>query len=415
MRTEARTTTLARVRRLAVTKQHLAGPLPAKPTKQTLLSVVRDLAYVQWDPVPIVAPSHLLSLRCRLGQFRPADLERLLWEEKRLFQHWTPIASIVLTEDFPIYHSLMQRYPNSLSRSWGSQRTRAAIFLRDHRDLRRRILRQLASGPRVIGQFEDHRRTRRDDGEWTPPSDVAQMLYHLTMRGEVMVVGHEGNQNLWGLSAEFLPTWVERQTISPAEVERRAAERAILALGTATPTEINLYFVRGRYEHLGTTLRALESDGVIHRVLVEGLGPRDERYVHERDLRFLESRGDADWTPRVSLLPPFDNMLHSQARTNLLFGFDYVREQFLPVEKRRYGTYVLPILWGDRFIGRVDPRHDKARQELVINAVHAERDAPGREVAASVAEEIRRLGGFLGAKRVRYTSRVPEAWRSALR
>ncbi|OLB68141.1 hypothetical protein AUI06_11810 [archaeon 13_2_20CM_2_52_21] len=99
-------------RRLAVTKQHLAGKLPAKATREHILSVVRDLTFVQWDPIGVVAPSHVLSLWSRVGNFPLSDLEGLLWNQKGLFLHWVNFAaSILLTEDYPLYYSMMRRYP----------------------------------------------------------------------------------------------------------------------------------------------------------------------------------------------------------------------------------------------------------------------------------------------------------------
>lgn len=410
------TFSLTAVRRLTVTKQRLAGRLPPRATKATICSVVRDLAYVQWDPVSVVAPSHLLSFWARLGAFRPSDLETLLWEERKLLLHWTPMATIVLADDYPLYHSLNRRYPESLTRSWGNHRVRAKAFLDGHSALRKKVLNELRGGPLTLGQFEDHARTSRDDGEFNPGSDVSLMLYHLLMSGEVMVVGHRGSQNLWGLSEQFLPRGVEKGDLTAEEFERAAAQRAIRALGTATPTEITYYFVRGRYDRLRATLAALEKESTIHRVVVEGLGGRDERYIHDQDVPLIESMEGRAWQPRVSLLPPFDNLICSTARTKRMFGFDYVREQFLPKEKRRFGTYVLPILWGDRFIGRIDPRFDKQSKELVINAVHVEPGAPtDRELGAGVREVIERLATFLGAQRVRYSPRVPAAWSGTLR
>jgi uncharacterized protein YcaQ len=416
MSREPLTTSLESVRRLAVTKQHLAGKLPSRPTTRAILSVVRELGYVQWDPVTIVAPSHVISLWSRLGAFRTADLDRLLWTEKKLFQHWTPVASIVLTEDFPFYHSLMSRYPESLSSSWGTQRAEAKRFLAANSELRARILNELRNGPLRLGQFEDHPRTRRNDGDWTPRSDVSHMLFHLLMSGDVMVVGHHGTENIWGRSEQFLPRWVDTRELPPEDVERGVAQRAIRALGAATASEIAYYFVRGRYKTLRATLARLLEESVIHRVDVQGLAGRDERYIHDEDVPLLKSMGAAAWQPRMSLLPPFDNMVISTARTSKLFGFEYVREQFLPKEKRRFGTYVLPILWGERFIGRIDPRFDRESGELVIQAVHAEPDAPSDpEVGAEVGETIARFATFLGASRVTYTSRVPGAWKSSLR
>ena len=415
MSREPLTASLESVRRLVVTKQHLAGKRPSRFTSESLLSVVRDLGYVQWDPVSIVAPSHLLTLWARLGEFRPSVLEKLLWHDKTLFEHWTPMASLVLTEDYPLYLSLMRRYPESLTRSWGNHRERAKKFLAQHSDLRRKILRELKKGPRSIGQFEDHHHTKRNEGEWGSASDVSLMLFHLLMSGDVMVVGHEGNQNLWGLSDEFLPSWVERTELSEEDAEREAAQRAIRALGAASPPEITYYFVRGRYDHLRRTLAQLEDESAIHRVAVEGLGDRDERYVHHLDVPLLESLRTDRFEPRMSLVPPFDNLIYSQSRANRLFGFDYVREQFLPKEKRKFGTYVLPIVWGEKLIGRIDPRLDKASGTLHVNAVHAEPGAPReREVAEKIAETVSNLAEFLGASRVRYTAHVPEAWKRVL-
>ncbi|MCI4318695.1 MAG: winged helix DNA-binding domain-containing protein [Thermoplasmata archaeon] len=409
------TATLGSVRRLTVTKQHLGGKRPVRATTTSIPALVRELPYVQWDPVSIVAPSHLLSLWSRLSDFRPAQLERLLWKDRSLFLHWTPIASIVATQDYPLYGSLMRGYPDSLSNSWGAQRAAARAFLAGRAELRKKILNELRDGPLQLGEFDDHRRTKRSDGEWSPGSDVSLMLFHLSMSGDVMVVGHRGGQNLWGLRDHFLPGVDGASTMSEEEVDGEAAQRAIRALGTATPTEINYYFVRGRYWNLRSTLARLEAEATIHRVAVKELGPRDERYVHDRDVELLDSVGASAWEPRLSLLPPFDNLLASTARTSRIFGFEYVREQFLPKEKRRFGTYVLPILWGDRLIGRIDPRLDKASRTLEINAVHAEPNAPrDREVAAGLRETIARLGSFLGATNVRYSARVPPAWKSSL-
>jgi uncharacterized protein YcaQ len=236
------------------------------------------------------------------------------------------------------------------------------------------------------------------------------------MSGDVMVVGHDGPQNIWGLADRFLPDWVDRTELTEEEAARRSAERAVRALGTATPREVQLYFPRGRYRDPQRALAQLERDARLRRVRIEGLDAREERYIHVDDLDTLESLRADDWEPRLSLVPPFDNLLPQGDRTRRLFGFDYVREQFLPAEKRRFGTYVLPIVWGERFIGRIDPRLDKKSRTLFVQAVHAEAGAPrDREVAERIHDTIADLGEFVGAQRVTYTSRVPAAWRSALR
>ncbi len=408
---------LAAVRRLAVVKQRLGGTRPPRASKESILSIVRDLAYVQWDPVPIVAPSHVLSLWARAGNFRLSDLDDLVWKERRLWQHWIPFAALVLPEDFPIYGSLMQRYPDSLSDSWGRQREDAREFLRRHVGLRRKVLRELREGPKTVDQFADHARTPRDEGVWGPSSDVSLLLYHLLMRGEVMVVGHDGARNVWGLRERFLPVGPDRPALGEKDAESAMAERAIRALGVATPREIHFHYIRGCYLDLPGALARLAERSVIHRVAIDGVpGRSEERYVHDRDLARLDSLASGLPEPRLSLLPPFDNLVFSPRRLRQLFGFDYVREQFLPKEKRRYGTYVLPILWGDRLVGRLDPRLDRAKGQLVVNSVHAEPSAPtDAAVGRALADQIADLAEFLGATDVVYTSRVPAIWKGRLR
>ena len=409
-------TSLEGARRLAVTKQHLAGTLPSRASGDQLLAIVRDLAFVQWDPISVVAPSHVISLWSRVGGVRPSDLDRLLWDEKSLFLCWTPIASIVPTEDYPLHYSLLWWYPVSLSNSGGAQRERARRFLAEHKELRRTILRELKDGPLLLNQFKAYHRAGRSPDRWTSGNEVSLMLSHLQMSGDVMVVGHEGNQNQWGVSQAFLPSWAERKELPEQEVELMAAQRAIRALGTASPSEIHYYFVRGRYLNLRQALKRLLDTSLIHRVHVAGLGGRDERYVHDEDVPILESMDADAWQPRMSLLAPFDNLICGRDRTNRLFGFDYVHEQFLPKSRRKFGSYVLPILCGDRFIGRVDPQMDRINERLLINSVHAERGVRrDQELSSEIAETIERFGEFLGAKEVVYSARVPTAWRSSLR
>ena len=409
-------TSLQAVRRLAVTKQHLAGKRPARADAERIVATVRDLPYVQWDPVSVVAPSHLLSLWARVGSFHLADLDRVLWTERRLLQHWIPFAAVVATEDYPLYASLMRRYPGSLSDSWGAQRASARAFLAQHADLRRRVLRELRGGPLHLHQFKDHAGTKRAAGDWEPSSAVSEMLWHLLMSGQAMVVGHEGNQNLWGLPDAFLPSWVSREKLSEPEADMEAAQRAIRALGVATAKEVHYYFIRGCYRDIRSTLEALAEDARIHRVAIEGLPGREERFVHADDVPLLEDLAGDTFSPRIAVLPPFDNMVCSQTRGQRLFNFDYVREQFLPKAKRRFGMWVLPILRGEGFIGRMDARLDKEKRRLQVHALFAEPGAPtAREVASEIREELDRLAAFLGADSVTFTPKVPSFWKSGLR
>lgn len=420
----ALTLTPTQARRLAITRQRLAGPPPAA-SPEGLLGVVRDLGCLQLDPISAVARSHQLVLWSRVGRYDLADLDTLLWQERSLFEYWAHVASIVLTEDYPVHQHLMRSYARGVPRT--PRRVRQDQWLRENRDLRRHILAELhARGPLAARHFEDKAKVEwaASDG-WSSGGDVGGMLDYLWTKGAIMVAGRSGIQRLWDLSSRCLPAWAPRERLPEREVVRRATLAALRALGVARPDQIRRHFTRGRYPGLPAVLAELEAERRIQQVEIagdrDGAGESSGQlwpgpwYVHVDDLPALEGLTHG-WEPRTTLLSPFDNLICDRARTEHLFGFEFRVEIYVPAAKRRYGYYVLPILHGDRLIGRIDPVMDRKNARLKVNAVYAEPDAPmdagtGRAVAGALAE----LAEFLGAREVVLdAARVPVGWRRAL-
>jgi len=215
-----------------------------------------------------------------------------------------------------------------------------------------------------------------------------------------------------------LPRWASREKLSEREVVRRAAQMSLRALGVARVKHIQLHFIRNCYSGLDEVLNELEAEERVVRVEI-----RESRhswpgpwYIHADDLPLLNSLEAGDWEPRTTLLSPFDNLISNRERTEQLFNFLFRFEVYVPKQQRKYGCYVMPILQGDRFIGRLDPVMDRKRRRLVINAVFAESDAPkSSEAAQAVANAVEELGTFLGAKEIFYSSHVPAGWRNKLR
>jgi uncharacterized protein YcaQ len=399
---DVRTLTPTDARRLAIVKQRLAGPRPT-PDRAAVLDTVRDLGCLQLDPISAVARSHVLVLWSRLGFFDPSDLEALLWEERRLFEYWAHRASIVLTEDYPIHHMLMRRYPSD---RWAHSR-RTRLWVKQNVALKRHVLARLRKdGPLRLRDFEDRSVVGWQSGGWTSGRNVDRMLDVLWTQGRVVVSGRIGNDKLWDLAERWLPEWTPRERLSEQEVVRRTAQRSLRALGVATARHIDNHFTIGRYPGLLPVLERLEKDGTVERVRIvdDGQAWPGTWYVHSEDLPHLERLGEGGWEPRTTLLSPFDNMIIDRSRTERLFGFHFRMEIYVPKSKRQFGYYVLPILHGDRLIGRIDPAFDRTREVLVVNALHPEEGwsmegSTGRAVRAAIEE----LAGFLGAREVEYS------------
>ena len=408
--------TATQARRLAILKQRLAGPRP-NPTADGIVELIRDLGCVQIDPIRAVERTQYLVLWSRLGNYDPAHLDTALWEDKRLFEYWAHAASIVLTENFQIHNSQMA-VAHSGGSKWDHQARR---WLRENDELRKRVIKTLKESPPLSSdQIEGTDSTRRrpvGSGGWGTGTDVSWLLSNLWQKGEVVVAGRNGLRRFWTLADRWLPDWTPRAPVSEQEAVRRAVQISLKALGVGTPVHIRNHFVRGHYDGLDDVLADLESEGRIARVNIEGdegLWP-GEWYVHEDDVSILK-RLDDDWSPRTVLLSPFDNLICDRARTLAMWDFDFTIEIYLPKAQRKWGYYVMPILRGDRLVGRIDPKMDRASGTLMVNTTYAEPHAQDdSEAAEAIAQSVEELARFLGARRVKYGRRKPMAWRPYLR
>jgi len=293
---------LEAARRIAIHAQALDG------TATSVLDTVRRLGFLQIDPIATVATPQRLVLWSRLGSYDVTELDNLLWRERKLIE-WR--AFIYPVESLPLLRARM--------RSRDALNNTAKQFLREHASFRRAVLRELdRRGPLLVRELDDpHTRERH---RWWGSRRVNVMVEILCARGEVAVAGRRGGHRLFDLAERWYPE--EKEKLSLAEAERLRDEQRFRALG-----------VRRR---------------------------RDGTW---------EAHPDADDSPvpnRVTLLSPFDRLIHDRARAEALFDFHYRLEMYVPKAKREYGYYVLPILQGDRIVGRAEPVWDKQERTLRV-------------------------------------------------
>ena len=415
MEIEIITTPLEAAKRLTISKQFLAGNTPEGSFNNKLKTIIRNIGYIQWDPVTIVAPSHLISIWSRIGKFDWSDLDKIMWEDKEVLLNWVPTAWLVLAEDYPIFYSLMKRYPDSMRKGWASHAETARKFLQAHYDLKRKIIERLKEGPAETGHFRDYGNRKKSPDGWSSGNEVTQLLFHLHMTGEVMVAGHSANQNVWRLTDDFLPQCVEKTILPAVELEKHMAVRGLRALGVAGEYDIYRYFVRGRYTDIKGTLRRLIEDGKVVKAMIEGQPKSKPFYLLSEDRRTLDSIMSDKWEPRLSLISPFDNLITLRDRTQRFFNFDYILEQFVPKEKRKYGTYVLPILWDRNLVGRIDAKFEKSQKILNVNGVFAEPEyGKDGNIGNRLEERVENFADYLGAEKVVYGKIKPEKWANHL-
>ncbi len=329
-RTVTRAVTLEQARRIAVRAQLLDG------SASGVLETVRRLGFLQLDPIAAVATPQHLVLWSRLGPFDTAELDRLLWVERKLFE-WN--AFIWPLEALPLIRARMRRSRRAATYSW---ERRSQEFLRKNASFRRYVLRELERrGPLLARELQDRSIEDRREHRWHGARYVGPMLEVLHDRGEVAVVGRRGGQRLWDLAERWYP---ETEVVPLREAERLLAEQRFRALGV-------------RLE-------------------------KGEWHAHPEVSD--EPIGD-----RVTLLSPFDRLVHDRDRAEALFGFRYRLEMYVPPAKREYGYYVLPLLVGDELVERVEQRFDPKTKTLELLGAWGD--------TSRLHEALADLAGWLGA------------------
>ncbi|HEU0248187.1 MAG TPA: crosslink repair DNA glycosylase YcaQ family protein [Gaiellaceae bacterium] len=358
-------------RRIAVRSSGLAGGV------DSILGAVHTLGDVQIDPTNVVARTHRLVLWSRLGQYEVEELDRLLWDERSLFE-WN--AFLYPARDAPIHRVAMSLYPIG-------DRVRSR-YIRDwltaNAAFERYILRELETrGPLRSRDLEDRAAVPWQSGGWNDGKNLSRMLEILAQQGKVMVAGRDKAERIWDLGSRVLaPT----ETLGTQEAARRHVLGSLRARGLARPAAIV-----NRASWLGWVapgvLDELEEEGHVERVNVEG--------VEGEWAAAPEALADADFEPRTTLLSPFDNLIRDRERTEDLFGFHYRLEIYVPKAKREYGYWVMPVLAADELVGRIDVEYDRDAEALRVNAAFPE---DGRRL--HLDKPLASLAAFVGATRV---------------
>lgn len=392
--------TVSDARRLAIAAQRIVGAPPA--TRKGILEVVRDIGYLQLDPTNVVARNPQLVLWTRLGCYDPALLEGLL-ARRQLFE---TVSLIVPTSDLAVHSATMRAYRRATdpgaARSahgrlagagGGTWPERAAKFLAQNPQLRRSVLVRLRrEGPLPLTAFEDRAVVSWTSGRWNDERNVTRMLAILQRRGEVVVAGRSRGRKLWALAQGWLPKAVP---LSRPALEREATLRALRAAGVATLKHLRWHYAFSRHvtQH---ALDALVREGAAVRVEIAADAGWKGAYYAPADVRMRDG-----WEGRTTLLSPFDNLIIDRARTEQLFGYRYRMEIYTPPHLRKVGYWAMPVLHGERIVGSVDPRFDRARGELVVNQVVIQPSAP-RNVMRHVKDAVEELAAFVGATKVRW-------------
>jgi uncharacterized protein YcaQ len=342
-----------------------AQGLLANPTRRaTPAAVYRQIermGFVQMDTINVVERAHNHILFTRFDAYRPRMLEKLLERDRKLFEHWTHDASVIPTAWFPHWRPRFARYRERLeTRGWWKRRMGG-----DPEGVIRHVLERITSeGPLMSRDFEHDSSGGRDFWwGWKPQKAALEYLWRV---GELAVTRRVHFHKVWDLTERVIPE--DRRRAQPAEEEHVdwVCREALARLGVATTVELRQFFEAVDADAASRWCRRAAQAGEVVEVLVEsadGSKARRSWALPDWQRRVARAR---EAPSRVRLLSPFDPVIRDRKRTQRLFDFDYRVEIFVPAKQRTHGYYVLPLLEGDRLVGRVDPKFHRDRGCLVV-------------------------------------------------
>ncbi len=372
---------LVEARRVALAAQGFDRPRPGgRVDLRHLRSVIGRLGLLQLDFVNVVVPAHYQVLYSRLGPYEMSLLDRLAYRRRELTEQWAHEASLVPIELWPHLSHRREAHPPRPYRLDG--------FLDEHPGYVDVIMEEIdRRGPLAAEDLPVPEGVeRRLKGSWygTVPRALLENLFG---RGVLAVAERRPSMaRAFDRSERVVPLEHHSRTVTREEAQRELVRIAARAHGVATAADLADYF-RLRVGEAQPRISELVESGELREIAVEGW--RGPAYLH-RDAK-LPRRIDA-----ATLLSPFDPLIWTRKRTERLFGFDYRFEIFIPREQRRWGCYVLPFLFGDRLVARVDLKADRANGRLLALATHYEPGTDRAKIEPALNAELEAMAAWLG-------------------
>jgi uncharacterized protein YcaQ len=391
------TITAADARTLLLDGQGLLADPARRAGLNAVQKTVQQLGFVQVDSIQRIERAHHLILGARLDGYRAQHLDDVAFRKRALFEHWTHDASMIPTEWFNHWKPRFLKTDARLRKSrWFTHRlgkhpekTIAHVYGRIERE-----------GPLRTGDFE---RTADKPAtgwwDWTPEKAALEFLWHT---GRLAIHGRDRFQKIYDLTERVFPDEHAKEAPNDDNHVDWACRSALERLGAATPGELAGFWNAVTIAQAAAWCRAeLASERTI-AVEVESLDHSKPRKAFALVDWKRRARRANDAPDRIRLLAPFDPIIRDRKRALRLFNFDYGFEAFVPAKKRKYGYYVLPILEGNRLVGRLDPHHEREQRALIVDRVWWEKGIkPTPDRKRKLQDGLQVLAAQIGATDVK--------------
>jgi uncharacterized protein YcaQ len=318
--------------------------------KTATYKAIEAMNYVQIDSIAVIERAHHHCLWNRAKSYEPCHIEQLL-KDKKIFEYWSHAASYIPMADY--------RY--SLPRKHAIAQGELHWFSKDTKSMAHVLERITSEGPLQAKDFKDTRASKTGWWDWKPAKKSLEQLF---MEGKLMVVRRQGFQKVYDLTERVLPSTVDSSTPSEEDYFQHLIMNYLSANAIGTPEQIT-YLLKGLKKPVKQYCMQMLEEGLLIEITVDN----QSYFALPAVNNLLKQRLSRN---KVKILSPFDNILIQRKRTKALFDYDYQIECYVPADKRKFGYFSLPLMWGTTFAGRMDVKMERKSAVLTIQNLHLE-------------------------------------------
>lgn len=376
------------LKRLTLDSQGLTQNTPFGTGKTAVLNALEHLGYIQIDTLSIVERAHHHTLWTRIPDFKADNLEELV-EDRKVFEYWFHAASYLPMQDFRYVLPQMLMIKRGESRYYNADPKVMKYVVDTIRN----------EGPKRARDFENESHKAGSWWNWKPAKLALERLF---MQGDLMISGRSGMQKTYDLAERVLPSSTNISEPTPLEFAEYLVKTNLRAYGFTTLKQItHLRKGNALKTNVNKVLQMMLEEDTISKVTSEG---GSSVFVQNEILeKTFDQASSSVW-----LLSPFDNSIIHRDRIKQIFDFDFRLECYTPKEKRQYGYFCLPILFGDQFIGRVDCKAHRKEKKLELIHLHIENSTINLDLwLKPFIETLKRFAIFNGCESLALTQVSP--------
>jgi uncharacterized protein YcaQ len=383
----------------------LDGRSRLRKGKEGVAQTIEKLGYIQIDTISVVERAHNHTIWTRRPDYNQEMIQQLQANDRRIFEYWGHALSYLPMADYRYYIPRMRTYEDPVSK-WDKQ------ILKKFGHYMGPILERVRKeGPLSSKDFEHPAKTKKSTDPWDPnPTRIALNL--LFFKGELMVSERRNFHRYFDIPERVLPEGTDTSVPCDDDLGRFLVYRALSSYGIARLKEIQTHIDAPEKKIIEQSLSDLVEDGKVIPININQ-NRNSDYYALSTIIKKASSLKRKP--PQVFILSPFDNLIIQRDRTSRLFGFDYTLECYTPAAKRKYGYYVMPILWGEEFVGRLDPKADRKKKTLIIRSLLFEKGfKSSADFMSSFAGKLTDLACFNNCDKIELDRILPAKFKKPL-